>query len=163
MCYWALLFMPLVILHHLLNVFVQLENKRGLKKRIILVTENFWCWNMTVLNRRIVENLNEISNNKWQGRTNKTISELNWTPIRKDSQKNESYVCLSCMHLKRERRLSCSQIEQKSAMTECCPSVERYVSLNAGYILRRINIVASLYNKLLELQIVYIFLICIIN
>jgi hypothetical protein len=28
-CYWALLFMPLVILHHLLNVFVQLENKRG--------------------------------------------------------------------------------------------------------------------------------------
>jgi hypothetical protein len=31
-CYWALLFMPLVILHHLLNVFVQLANKRGLKK-----------------------------------------------------------------------------------------------------------------------------------
>jgi hypothetical protein len=29
-CYWALLFMPLVILHHLLNVFVvQLANKRG--------------------------------------------------------------------------------------------------------------------------------------
>jgi hypothetical protein len=31
-CYWALLFMPLVILHHLLNVFVQLANKRELKK-----------------------------------------------------------------------------------------------------------------------------------
>jgi hypothetical protein len=31
-CYWALLFMPLVIFHHLLNVFVQLANKRGLKK-----------------------------------------------------------------------------------------------------------------------------------
>jgi hypothetical protein len=33
-CYWALLFMPLVILHHLLNVFVQLANKRGLKKKM---------------------------------------------------------------------------------------------------------------------------------
>jgi hypothetical protein len=32
-CYWAFLFMPLVILHHLLNVFVQLANKRGLKKK----------------------------------------------------------------------------------------------------------------------------------
>jgi hypothetical protein len=32
-CYWALLFMPLVILHHLLNVSVQLANKRGLKKK----------------------------------------------------------------------------------------------------------------------------------
>jgi hypothetical protein len=32
-CYWALLFMPLVILHHLLNVFVQLANKRGFKKK----------------------------------------------------------------------------------------------------------------------------------
>jgi hypothetical protein len=32
-CYWALLFMPLVILHHLLNVFVQIANKRGLKKK----------------------------------------------------------------------------------------------------------------------------------
>jgi hypothetical protein len=31
-CYCALLFMPLVILHHMLNVFVQLANKRGLKK-----------------------------------------------------------------------------------------------------------------------------------
>jgi hypothetical protein len=31
-CYWALLFMPLVIFHHLLNVFVQLANKRGLKQ-----------------------------------------------------------------------------------------------------------------------------------
>jgi hypothetical protein len=31
-CYWALLFMPLVIFHHLLNVSVQLANKRGLKK-----------------------------------------------------------------------------------------------------------------------------------
>jgi hypothetical protein len=29
MCYWALLFLPLVILHHLLNVFVQLAKKRG--------------------------------------------------------------------------------------------------------------------------------------
>jgi hypothetical protein len=33
-CYWALLFMPLVILHHLLNVFVQLANKRGFKQKI---------------------------------------------------------------------------------------------------------------------------------
>jgi hypothetical protein len=32
-CYWVLLFMPLVILHHLLNVFVQLANKRGLTKK----------------------------------------------------------------------------------------------------------------------------------
>jgi hypothetical protein len=31
-CYWALLFMPLVPLHHLLNVFVQLANKRGFKQ-----------------------------------------------------------------------------------------------------------------------------------
>jgi hypothetical protein len=30
---WALLFMPLVILHHLLNVFVQLANKRGFTKK----------------------------------------------------------------------------------------------------------------------------------
>jgi hypothetical protein len=39
-CYWALLFMPLVILHHLLNVFVQLANKRGFKqkKKIIFGT-----------------------------------------------------------------------------------------------------------------------------
>jgi hypothetical protein len=36
-CYWALLFMPLVILHHLRNVFVQLANKRGFtKKKIVL-------------------------------------------------------------------------------------------------------------------------------
>jgi hypothetical protein len=34
-CYWELLFMPLVILHHLLNVFVQLANKRGLKKKLV--------------------------------------------------------------------------------------------------------------------------------
>jgi hypothetical protein len=32
-CYWALLFVPLVILHHLLNVFVQLANKRGFKQQ----------------------------------------------------------------------------------------------------------------------------------
>jgi hypothetical protein len=32
-CYWALLFMPLVILHHLLNVFVQLANKREFKQK----------------------------------------------------------------------------------------------------------------------------------
>jgi hypothetical protein len=32
-CYWALLFMPLVILHHLLNVSIQLANKRGFKKK----------------------------------------------------------------------------------------------------------------------------------
>jgi hypothetical protein len=32
-CYWALLFMPLVILHNLLNVFVQLANKRGFKQK----------------------------------------------------------------------------------------------------------------------------------
>jgi hypothetical protein len=30
---WALLFMPLVILHHLLNVFVQLANKNGFTKK----------------------------------------------------------------------------------------------------------------------------------
>jgi hypothetical protein len=35
-CYWALLFMPLVILHHLLNVFVQLANKRGSTKKKII-------------------------------------------------------------------------------------------------------------------------------
>jgi hypothetical protein len=34
-CYWALLFMPLVSLHHLLNVFVQLTNKRGFKPKKI--------------------------------------------------------------------------------------------------------------------------------
>jgi hypothetical protein len=32
-CYWALLFMPLVFLHHLLNVFVQLANKREFKQK----------------------------------------------------------------------------------------------------------------------------------
>jgi hypothetical protein len=32
-CYWALLFMPLVILHHLLNASVQLANKRGFKQK----------------------------------------------------------------------------------------------------------------------------------
>jgi hypothetical protein len=32
-CYWAVLFMPLVISHHFLNVSVQLANKRGLKKK----------------------------------------------------------------------------------------------------------------------------------
>jgi hypothetical protein len=31
-CYWVLLFMPLVIIHHLLNVFVQLANKRGVEQ-----------------------------------------------------------------------------------------------------------------------------------
>jgi cellobiose-specific phosphotransferase system component IIC len=31
-CYWALLFMPLVILHHLLKESVQLANKRGFKQ-----------------------------------------------------------------------------------------------------------------------------------
>jgi hypothetical protein len=31
-CYWALLFMPLAILHHLLNVLLQLANKRWFKK-----------------------------------------------------------------------------------------------------------------------------------
>jgi hypothetical protein len=36
-CYWALLFMPLVMLHHLLNVSVQLANKRGLQKYIFLI------------------------------------------------------------------------------------------------------------------------------
>jgi hypothetical protein len=39
-CYWALLFMPLVILHHLLNVFVQLANKRGFTKKKINKTFN---------------------------------------------------------------------------------------------------------------------------
>jgi hypothetical protein len=48
-CYWALLFMPLVILHHLLNVFVQLANKRGFtkkKKKIV------WqpCNSLTIMN-----------------------------------------------------------------------------------------------------------------
>jgi hypothetical protein len=36
-CYWALLFMPLVILHHLLNVSVQLANKRGFKQKKIKI------------------------------------------------------------------------------------------------------------------------------
>jgi hypothetical protein len=36
-CYWALLFMPLVILHHLLNVLVQLANKRGFKQKKFLM------------------------------------------------------------------------------------------------------------------------------
>jgi hypothetical protein len=43
-CYWALLFMPLVILHHLLNVFVQLANKRGFtkkKKNVLVVPSVF--------------------------------------------------------------------------------------------------------------------------
>jgi hypothetical protein len=43
-CYWALLFMPLVILHHLLNVFVQLANKRGFKKKKI-IAEKCGCAN----------------------------------------------------------------------------------------------------------------------
>jgi hypothetical protein len=34
-CYWALLFMPLVILHHLLNLSVQLANKRRFKQKKI--------------------------------------------------------------------------------------------------------------------------------
>jgi hypothetical protein len=34
--YSALLFMPLVISHHLLNAFVQLANKRGLKKSTLV-------------------------------------------------------------------------------------------------------------------------------
>jgi hypothetical protein len=43
-CYWALLFMPLVILHHLLNVFVQLANKRGFtkkKKRVFVASGTY--------------------------------------------------------------------------------------------------------------------------
>jgi hypothetical protein len=40
-CYWVLLFMPLVILHHLLNVSVQLPNKRGLKKRWICFRQSY--------------------------------------------------------------------------------------------------------------------------
>jgi hypothetical protein len=43
-CCWALLFVPLVILHHLLNVSVQLSNKRGLKKCIYLPTERLSAW-----------------------------------------------------------------------------------------------------------------------
>jgi hypothetical protein len=39
-CYWALLFMPLVILHHLLNVSVQLANKRGFKEIIFEMPTN---------------------------------------------------------------------------------------------------------------------------
>jgi hypothetical protein len=42
-CYWALLFMPLVILHHLLNVFVQLANKRGFTKKKKKIPELFTC------------------------------------------------------------------------------------------------------------------------
>jgi hypothetical protein len=42
-CYWALLFMLLVILHHLLNVFVQLANKREFKQTnknyFVVITE----------------------------------------------------------------------------------------------------------------------------
>jgi hypothetical protein len=38
-CYSAHLFMPLVILHHLLNVFVQLAKKRGFKKKGLI-----WQW-----------------------------------------------------------------------------------------------------------------------
>jgi hypothetical protein len=37
--YETLLFMPLVILHRLLNVFVQLANKRGFKKKMIVREE----------------------------------------------------------------------------------------------------------------------------
>jgi hypothetical protein len=46
-CYWALLFMPLVILHHLLNVSVQLANKRGFnkKKTALLVLREEWFRN----------------------------------------------------------------------------------------------------------------------
>jgi hypothetical protein len=42
-CYWALLFMPLVILHHLLNVFIQLANKMGFtkKKKNVATATNF--------------------------------------------------------------------------------------------------------------------------
>jgi hypothetical protein len=32
-CYWVLLFMPVVILYHSLNVSVQLANKRGFKQK----------------------------------------------------------------------------------------------------------------------------------
>jgi hypothetical protein len=42
-CYWALLFMPLVIGHYLLNVSVQLANKKGIqtkKKKFLLETES---------------------------------------------------------------------------------------------------------------------------
>jgi hypothetical protein len=46
-CYWALIFMPLVILHHLLNVFVQLVNKRGFAKKIF---QSCWIRYTAVLN-----------------------------------------------------------------------------------------------------------------
>jgi hypothetical protein len=39
-CYWALLFMPLVILHHLLNVFVQLANKKGFKQKKMIARKH---------------------------------------------------------------------------------------------------------------------------
>jgi hypothetical protein len=52
-CYWALLFMPLVILHHLLNVFVQLANKRGFttkkKKKKVDTTAAERCSNSNLL------------------------------------------------------------------------------------------------------------------
>jgi hypothetical protein len=58
-CYWALLFMPLVILHHLLNVFVQLANKKGFKQKKIcsqqIPQELNWdrAWVAAVESRRL--------------------------------------------------------------------------------------------------------------
>jgi hypothetical protein len=42
-CYWALLFTPFLVFHHLLNVHVQLANKKGFKKKKIF-TEIIKTW-----------------------------------------------------------------------------------------------------------------------
>jgi hypothetical protein len=47
LCYWALLFMHLVTLHHLLNVFVQLANKWWLQKK----RSTMWCFYSVVISR----------------------------------------------------------------------------------------------------------------
>jgi hypothetical protein len=50
-CYWALLLMPLVILPYLLNVFVQLANKRGFtkKKKNLVIYVNTYLVDGTLL------------------------------------------------------------------------------------------------------------------
>jgi hypothetical protein len=48
-CYSALLFMPLVILHHLLNVSVQLAIKRGLKN---IYAMEFLIWRYSLVSRQ---------------------------------------------------------------------------------------------------------------
>jgi hypothetical protein len=50
-CYWALLFMPLVILHYLLNLSVQLANKRGFKQKSekMLLGNSNWVTSASLL------------------------------------------------------------------------------------------------------------------